>query len=219
MPVIIGAWPRGVPRHDREDGRGGVPAGRPQPVSAKPSGCSWIFDSSPPTDFGRSGRRSTRSTSTSGGGVPRRTPGTDNRALLVCRLLNRARVRYLVAGAVAGHLHGVVRATRDVDLLIPRDPDNTARLLQALSALPYRIAAELDPDEVATKPFTIIGDDPRVDLLTVAASVTFEQAYPRRIIRTIDGVRIPHLSREDYVRSKQTGRPQDVADLEQLGSA
>ena len=81
--------------------------------------------------------------------MPRPIPGTDNRALLVCRLLNRARVRYLVAGAVAGNLHGVVRATKDVDLLIPRDPANAARLLQALSALPYGIAAKLDPHEGA----------------------------------------------------------------------
>ena len=50
----------------------------------------------------------------------------------------------LVAGAVAGNLHGVVRATKDVDLLIPRDPANTARLLQALSALPYGVAASSD---------------------------------------------------------------------------
>ena len=147
----------------------------------------------------------------------RPTPGTDNRVLLVCRLLNRARVRYLVAGAVAGNLHGVVRATKDVDLLIPRDPANAARLLQALSALPYGIAAELDPHEVAGKPFTIVGDDPRVDLLTVAASVTFDQAHPRRLVRTIAGVRVPYLNRDDFVRSKQTGRPQDLADLDQLG--
>ena len=51
----------------------------------------------------------------------------------------------------------------------------------------------------------------------MAASVTFDQAHPRRIVRTIASVRVPYLSREDFVRSKQTGRPQDLADLEQLG--
>ena len=29
--------------------------------------------------------------------MPKRTPGTDNRVLRVCRLLNRHRVRYLIA--------------------------------------------------------------------------------------------------------------------------
>jgi hypothetical protein len=68
--------------------------------------------------------------------MPRRTPGTDNRALRVCRLLNRHRVRYLLAGGVAANLHGSVRATRDVDILVPRDRRNMARLLRALGELP-----------------------------------------------------------------------------------
>ena len=76
--------------------------------------------------------------------MPRRTPGTDNRVLRVCRLLNRHRVRYLIAGGVAGNLHGSVRATNDVDVLVPRDVRNAARLLEALAELPYGLARELD---------------------------------------------------------------------------
>ena len=148
--------------------------------------------------------------------MPRRTPGTDNRVLRVCGLLNRHRVRYVIAGGVAANLHGSVRATKDVDVLVPRDPKNMARLLDALSELPYGIAKELDADEIANKPFTIVGDDPRVDILTVAASVTFAQAYPARLTRRIGGVRVPYLNRADLLRSKATGRPQDDADIERL---
>lgn len=148
--------------------------------------------------------------------MPNATPGTDNRVLRVCRLLNRRRARYLIAGGVAANLHGSVRATRDVDLLIPRDPRNTEHILTALSDLPYKIARELDAGEVTRRPFTIVGDDPRVDLLTVASSLTFEVAWPRRIVRRIAGVRVPYLSLEDLITSKLTGRPSDVADLEVL---
>ena len=66
--------------------------------------------------------------------MPRRTPGSDNRVLLVCRLLNRRRARYLITGGVAANLHGSVRATKDIDLLIPKDAANARRLLDALSA-------------------------------------------------------------------------------------
>ena len=125
---------------------------------------------------------------TSAGAVPKRTPGTDNRVLLVCRLLNEHRVRYLIAGGVAANLHGSVRATKDVDVLVPPDVANMARLLDALSALPWGIARALDPAELAARPITIIGDDPRVDVLTVAWSVTFKQAWPRRRMRRIDGL-------------------------------
>jgi hypothetical protein len=148
--------------------------------------------------------------------VPRRTPGTDNRVLRVCRLLNRHRVRYLIAGGIAANLHGSVRATKDVDLLVPRELPNTMRLLAALSELPWRIAAELDPAEVIRRPFTIVGDDPRVDILMVACSVTFDQAWPGRVIRRIDNVRVPYLGLDDLLKSKQTGRAADQADIEVL---
>src|SRR5512139_3037499 len=138
---------------------------------------------------------------TSGGAMPKRVPGTDNRVLRVCRLLNRRRVRYLIAGGVAANLHGSVRATRDVDILVPRDLRNTERLLLALSELPYGLARELDPEEVLRNPVTIVGDDPRVDILTVAWSVTFDRAYPSRVVRRIAGVRVPYLGRDDLIRS------------------
>jgi hypothetical protein len=154
----------------------------------------------------------------SGGDVPRRIPGTDNRVIRVCRLLNRYRVRYLLAGGVAANLHGSVRATRDVDILVPRDRRNMERLVHALSELPYRVARELDPDVLVDKLITIVGDDPRVDVLTIAWTVTFEQAYPNRIIRRIQGTRVPYLALADLVASKQTGRPSDLADIEVLNT-
>ena len=146
------------------------------------------------------------------------TPGSDNRALLVCRLLNGQRARYLLTGGIAANLHGSVRATKDVDVLIPKDLANAERVLRALGALPLGIGRELDANQVVTRPFTIVGDMPRVDLLTVACSVTFDQAWPNRIVRRIDGVRVPYLGLADLIRSKQTGRPSDLADIEVLTS-
>ena len=92
------------------------------------------------------------------------------------------------------------------------------RLVAALSELPHRVASELDPDELVRKPVTIVGDDPRVDVLTVAWTVTFDSAYPRRVVRRIRGVTVPFLSLEDLLSSKQTGRPSDIADIEVLRS-
>jgi hypothetical protein len=91
------------------------------------------------------------------------------------------------------------------------------RLVQALAELPYGLARELDPDALAGNPVTIVGDDPRVDVLTVAWTVTFEQAYPKRIVRRIQGVRVPYLSLPDLIASKRTGRASDLADIEALG--
>lgn len=146
------------------------------------------------------------------------TPGSDNRTLLVCRLLNRRRARYLLTGGIAANLHGSVRATKDVDLLIPKDVANTERILSALGELPLGIGRELDASQVIARPFTIIGDMPRVDLLTVACTVTFNQAWPNRVVRRIDGVRVPYLALADLIRSKRTGRASDLADIEVLSA-
>jgi hypothetical protein len=148
--------------------------------------------------------------------VPRRTPGTDNRVLRVCRLLNRHRARYLLAGGVAANLHGSVRATKDVDILVPRDEANMARVLAALGELPYGIANELEAAAIVRNPITIVGDDPRVDILTVAWTVTFEHAWDRRVVRRVEGTRVPYLGRDDLVASKQTGRASDTADIDRL---
>ena len=138
---------------------------------------------------------------------------------MVCRLLNRRRVRYVLAGGVAANLHGSVRATKDVDLVVPKDKANTERLLQALSELPYGIAREFDAAEILEKPITIVGDDPRVDVMTVAWKVTFEQADRGKVVRRIAGVRVPYLGLRDLLRSKRTGRARDLADIEALQGA
>ena len=153
---------------------------------------------------------------TSSGAMPRRIPGTDNRVLRVCGLLNRHRVRYLLAGGAAANLHGSVRATRDVDILVPRDRRNMERLVAALGELPYGLAQELDPGEIVNNPVTIVGDDPRVDVLTIAWTVTFDDAYPKRIVRRVQGIRVPYLALADLIASKQTGRATDQADIEAL---
>jgi hypothetical protein len=54
--------------------------------------------------------------------VPAATRGTDddtdNRVLRVCRLLNRYRVRYLIAGGVAANLHGSVRLSGSASISV-----------------------------------------------------------------------------------------------------
>ncbi|HLG20842.1 MAG TPA: hypothetical protein VI895_13640 [Bdellovibrionota bacterium] len=148
--------------------------------------------------------------------MPKKIPGTDNRVLYVCKLLNRYEVDYLVAGAVAANLHGTLRSTKDIDLLVPKNLENMKRLLDALSELPYGIAKDIDAEEIVHKPFTIVGDDPRVDILTVAGKTTYERARRRKKIRKVSGIPIPYLGLSDLIDSKKTGRPQDEADLQVL---
>src|SRR5262245_57272918 len=94
-----------------------------------------------------------------------------------------------------------------------------ARVLNALAELPYGVATELDPQKIFDKPITIVGDDPRVDVLTVAWNVSYERAARSKRVRRIAGVRVPYLGLRDLLRSKRTGRAADLADIETLGGA
>ena len=129
------------------------------------------------------------------------SPGS--RLAVVCRLLNEAGVKYVVVGAFALALHGAVRATKDVDILI--EP-----------TLKWGIARDIDPSDVVAKPITIIGDDPRVDLLTLAWSVRYADAAPKAQRIEVEGVEVPLADLDTLIRSKQTGRLQDQADVETL---
>ena len=146
----------------------------------------------------------------------RMTPAPESRLVGVCRLLNAAGVRYVVVGGFALALHGIVRATKDVDVLLEPTLKNVRRALRALEGLRFGIARDLDPAAVLAKPITIVGDDPRVDLLTLAWSVRYADAAPRMLTATIDDVDVPYADLETLIRTKQTGRLQDRADAEAL---
>jgi hypothetical protein len=138
------------------------------------------------------------------------------RLALVCRLLNEAGVRYVIVGGFALALHGAVRATKDVDVLIEPSLENARRALDALGGLTFGLAREISPEDVLAKPVTIIGDDPRVDLLTRAWNTHYADAAPGRLTADVEGVEVPYADLETLIRSKQTGRLQDQADVEQL---
>ena len=144
------------------------------------------------------------------------TQGGSARLSTVCRLLNDAGVRYVVVGGFALALHGVVRATKDVDILIEPTLDNATRALTALEGLAFGVSGDVDPAEVVAKPITIIGDTPRVDLLTLAWSVRYSDAAPSAKTARVDDVDVPFADLDTLVRSKQTGRLQDQADVEAL---
>ncbi len=150
-------------------------------------------------------------------GPSRRRVKSQALAAQVCAALNRSGAKYLMIGGVACALHGYVRATTDVDILIERTPENAERVLAALSTLGYGFAREWRAEEILKRPITVIGDDPAVDVFTVAWSVKYEQAAKRSSIVEVEGVPIPLIGLDDLIETKRTGRALDAADVEALG--
>lgn len=132
-----------------------------------------------------------------------------------------ADVRFLIVGAHALGVHGVPRATVDLDVWIDRSPPNVDRVWQALAAF----GAPLDALNISksdfTKPDVVIqfGLPPyRIDILTGITGVTFDEAWPERIDDLFNDVPAHYLGRTALMRNKRAaGRHKDLADLESLG--
>ena len=91
--------------------------------------------------------------------------------------------------------------TPDLDVWVWTDPDNASRVIQALDdfgfgGLGLSAADFEDPDMVVQ-----LGREPqRIDILTFATGLSFEQAYAARMTIEIGGVPVPIVSVDDLRR-------------------
>ncbi|HWN95793.1 MAG TPA: hypothetical protein VNT99_12220 [Methylomirabilota bacterium] len=136
--------------------------------------------------------------------------------LRVCSLLNQYKVRYLVVGGRACWLHGYVRATIDVDILVPEDLKNHARIIAALSELQDQAAAELTPQDFVENIVVKIADEVEVDVSTRAWTVSYADAVDTALKTEIQGVEIPYMDLKTLIVSKRTQRGQDQVDVQHL---
>jgi hypothetical protein len=138
--------------------------------------------------------------------------------LRVCSLLNKHRAQYLIIGARACWLHGYVRATMDVDILVPQDLENHARVIAALSELEDHAATELTPQDLAQNVVIKIADEVEVDVSTRAWKVSYADAIGTSLKATIEGVKVPYVDLQTLIKSKSTQREQDKVDVQRLRS-
>ena len=136
--------------------------------------------------------------------------------LRVCSLLNNHGAKYLIVGARACWLHGYVRATMDVDILIPEDLENHLRVIAALSELEDHAAAELTPQDLVENLVVKISDEVEVDVSTRAWKVSYVDAIDTSLRATIEGVKVPYVDLQTLIKSKSTQREQDKVDVQRL---
>ena len=149
----------------------------------------------------------------------------------IFRALDEAKVRYLVVGGVAVVLHGHVRLTQDLDLVVDLDPDNLERALASFESLGYQprlpvrlrdfADAAIRRRWIETKNMTVFSLwHPRshfgIDLF-VDEPFDFDDVYPRARIADLGEARVPVVPREELLEMKRrAGRPQDLLDLDEL---
>jgi hypothetical protein len=150
-------------------------------------------------------------------------PATWEDLRLVVSYLDEAGVRYALIGGYAIALHGLNRLSEDLDLLVDPAPANTSRWIAALSRLPDGAARELAGDNDIFQregPYAIrINDEFTVDVMPAACGHHWEELSAYVEHRNIDGTRIPVLSMEGLLLTKEGLRARDRADAEALRRA
>jgi hypothetical protein len=132
--------------------------------------------------------------------------------LRVCQLLNEAGARYLVCGAHACILHGLIRTTEDVDILVEPTEENCRRVIAGLSQLADGAARELTPKDILENVVIKVADEVEVDVSTQAWRVTYADAIDTANEAIVGGIKIPFLSLDSLIASKETYREQDALD-------
>lgn len=122
----------------------------------------------------------------------------------------------MLVGGHAVRLNGIVRATKDVDILVPFDAENGARLVEGLAFL--ESAREIDPTwftQEANQPAVEnirIADRITVDILFAVKGESYESPQPFVRVVVLDNVRIPVLDIDGLLKAKTDYREKDLLD-------
>jgi len=145
------------------------------------------------------------------------------------RALDQENVRYVLIGGLALNIHGVERATMDIDLMLAMDAENldsfcrVAGSLQMTPVLPVSMKDFADPatrqrwiDEknmlaFAWRPLELSA--PTVDIL-IHPKVAFTTIWERHVEKDLGDIRVRLAHIDDLIALKtETGRQRDMADV------
>ena len=145
----------------------------------------------------------------------------EDRIVDLFRAFSRERVRYKVVGGIALNLHGLVRATEDLDIFVDPDPSNVERLKVALRS----VFADPEIDRISAA--DLGGEYPAVQYLPPDGNFSIDilarlgTAFDFESIESqetdVEGIVVPVATpRMLYRMKKDTVRLQDKADAERL---
>lgn len=137
------------------------------------------------------------------------------------RAFNDHEVKYLVVGGYAYGVYAEPRATKDLDIFIRSDEENSRAVFQALAQFGAPLDGLSAADFMDGSTFQIGQPPARIDLLQRIDGVSFDEAWPSRVQGLIDEeIPVMVISRNDLIRNKlASGREQDILDVKKLQAA
>ena len=160
------------------------------------------------------------------------TPALQIEPLLA--VLSEHGVEFMIIGGFALSAHGVIRGTKDIDIVPSPDTGNLGRLAAALQALHAEVmlADDFDPDELGIAPdedglrmggnWVLRTRFGRLDVMQDVAGVrSYAHLRGSAVQRDVAGVGAFHFAGlDDLIAMKAAaGRPQDEIDITSLERA
>jgi hypothetical protein len=143
----------------------------------------------------------------------------------------KLKVEYVLVGGIATNLHGFVRSTTDLDILVDMTDDNLKKVVSILKKRGYKVKQPVDPMGIADaklrhdwihhknmRAFNFYKEEElkEVDII-IESPVSYAQAKKNVVRFKIDHLTLPVISINDLIRMKTAaGRDQDQKDIEQL---
>lgn len=130
------------------------------------------------------------------------------------------KVKFFPVGAYAMAAHGYPRATMDIDIWVMPSPQNADAVLRTLRRFgaPLRDLTKEDLQKEGTI-FQIGAAPRRIDIMTGASGLQFEETYERSLSVNIEGIEMHVPSIDDLILNKRAiGRTKDLAVAEALES-
>ena len=136
-------------------------------------------------------------------------------------LLEKHKVRYLVVGGYAVMKYTEPRFTKDLDVWVSTDKENSKAVYAALKEFGAPLKKLTPADFAQEGYFYQMGNPPfRLDVMMSIPGVTFETAWKNREKVQVGGSVIPFISKADLIKAKEAGgRPQDLIDAKELRKA
>jgi len=136
-------------------------------------------------------------------------------------LLEKHKVRYLVVGGYAVMKYTEPRFTKDLDLWVSTDAENSKAVYEALREFGAPLKGLVPADFTQEGYFYQMGNPPfRLDVMMAIPGVNFETAWANRERVEMEGMAVSFISKADLIKTKEaSGRDQDLLDAKKLKNA
>jgi len=146
--------------------------------------------------------------------------------------LNANKIKYIIVGGLAINIHGIPRATYDIDLLLDMNKENLEKFIFLMKKLGYKPKVPVKIEDFLSeekrkkwikeknmKAFSLYNSKLILSEIDVVINTTldYEKAIKNVVYKKVKNIILPVISIKDLIKMKsESSRKQDILDIEML---